>query len=354
VQIPASWDEVTPGWMTEVLAGRFPGAAVIATETIWRSDGNNRRAKFHLTYSDEKPAAAPDVVFVKAEGPYREVHAQNGNLFNEALILGSGLPLMVDNAEPYAVIIDKPTLDWLVVMEDVTQRDADPRDATRPMTVEQARNGVRGLARMHRRYWDLSNNTPPELDWLQTWEATEGFTGALRGRADRGLERMAGQLPAELDGLTGDDLVDLCARYLTLLGRGPTTLLHGDAHIGNSFVTRDGDVGFIDWQVTRGGNWSQDVGYFIQGALVETECRTFERELVEAYRLELDRDLTKAECWTWYCASPLYGLPVWLATLGSDRGSQPVDIASALSRRHAAAMVALDSAGALAELERGG
>jgi aminoglycoside phosphotransferase (APT) family kinase protein len=212
-------------------------------------------------------------------------------------------------------------------------------------------SGVRGLARMHQRYWDLSTATPPELDWLQTWEATEGFTGALRGRADRGLERMAGQLPAELDDVSGDDLVDLCARYIALLGRDPTTLLHGDAHIGNSFVTPDGDVGFFDWQVTRRGNWSQDIGYFIQGALVEADRHRFERELVEAYRNELDRGLSEAAAWTWYRASPLYGLPVWLATLGSDRGSQPVDIASALSRRYAGAMVTLDSVSAVVELE---
>jgi hypothetical protein len=35
----------------------------------------------------------PEVVFVKAEGTHREVHARNGNLFNEPRIFASGMPL---------------------------------------------------------------------------------------------------------------------------------------------------------------------------------------------------------------------------------------------------------------------
>jgi hypothetical protein len=51
-------------------------------------------------------------------------------------------------------------------MEDLTARGADPRDATRPLTVEQAGHGVRGLARMHGEFWGHRVERP-ELDWLE-------------------------------------------------------------------------------------------------------------------------------------------------------------------------------------------
>jgi hypothetical protein len=43
-------------------------------------------------------------------------------------------------------------MDFLIVMEDLTHRGADPRDATRPMTVDQVARGLRGLASLHNQY----------------------------------------------------------------------------------------------------------------------------------------------------------------------------------------------------------
>ena len=46
----------------------------------------------------------------------------------------------------------------------------------------------------------------------------------------------------------------------------------------------DGEVGFLDWQMARRGNWSLDLGYFLQGALTIEDRRRSERELLEEYR----------------------------------------------------------------------
>ena len=86
VGIPARWEDLTPGWFTDVLAGRFPGIEVSTAEVTWRSDGSNRRARFALGLA---AGTGPDVVFVKAEGAHRETHARNGNLFNEPRLLAS-------------------------------------------------------------------------------------------------------------------------------------------------------------------------------------------------------------------------------------------------------------------------
>jgi hypothetical protein len=54
--------------------------------------------------------------------------------------------------------------------------------------------------------------------------------------------------------------------------------------------------------------------------------------------------------WLWYRASPAYGLPIWLSTLGTD-GYQAHDVSRELVARYAAALVELETPGALAALE---
>ena len=90
------------------------------------------------------------------------MHLRNGNLFNEARLFASGVSIPVDHPRVYKSIVDWLRLDFLLVMEDLTHRGADPRDATRPMTVEQVADGLRGLARLHSRYWGFSRKTDSE------------------------------------------------------------------------------------------------------------------------------------------------------------------------------------------------
>jgi hypothetical protein len=347
--IPAGWEDAEPAWMERVLAGRFPGLSVDGLTLMTRSDGSNRRARFAVDYA---AGDGPAIVFVKAEGAHREVHARNGNLFNESRLYASGVPLPVDHPEAYAVIIDEPNLDWLVVMEDVTERGGDPRDSTRPLDADQTLNGLRGLARLHREYWGFSTATTPALSWVQTWEPTEGFRSGLQRRVPTGLERAAGSWPVELAGFQADAIDELWTRYVGLLAREPVTLLHGDAHIGNTYVLPEGDVGFLDWQVARRGNWSQDVGHFLAGSVTTEVRRKHERSMLDAYRGELGLALDPDDAWTWYRASAIYGLTIWLSTLGVE-GYQTTEVARALVERFAAAFVDLDTVAAIEALEEG-
>jgi aminoglycoside phosphotransferase (APT) family kinase protein len=281
--IPVRWEDLSPTWFGELLQGRFPGVAVSAAELTWRSDGSNRRARFHLSHDHDE---APEVVFVKAEGEHREVHARNGNLFNEPRLLASGVAMPLEHAEAYGVVVDEEALDWIVVMEDVTLRGGDPRDATRPLTLAQATDGLRGLARLHAAHWHGA--TDPALGWLQTWAPTEGFESGLRRMAPTGIDRAGPALDPSIAALGGDGVVDLWVRYVSLLDRDPTTLLHADAHVGNCYVLPGDRVGFVDWQVARRGHWSQDVGCFLQGAVTEDDRRTGERDVFAAYLAELE------------------------------------------------------------------
>jgi hypothetical protein len=347
-RIPLQWDDVTPEWMTAAIASRHPQAEVDEVRIVTRDDGTNRRARFGLSYS---AGSGPRSVFLKAHAAtHRWVHFRNGNLFNEARLFASGVPLHVDHPIVYKSIVDWLRLDFLLVMEDLRERKADPRDAMRPLSVEQAAHGLRGLARLHSRYWGFSGKTHPQLAWVKTWAPSQGWQVGLRRCVPRGLQRGAGQLPAALANYSGDQIVDIWARYVASLSKGPVTLLHGDAHIGNTYVMPDGGLGFLDWQVVRRGSWSQDVAYFLVGALTEHDRRGNEAALIEEYRGALDLPAQQRpssdEAWLHYRAAAAYGLAVWLSTLGTD-GYQSREISLALAQRYAAAFIELDTVSAL-------
>ncbi|MWA03544.1 phosphotransferase [Actinomadura sp. LD22] len=340
--------------MTSVLADHHPGAEVGEVTVVTHDDGSNRRARLKLGYT---AGSGPETVFLKAHNKaHRIVHLRNGNLWGEARLFASGVSLPLEHPTVYRAVVDRPHLDFLLVMEDLSARHVDPRDSTRPMTVEQVANGLRALAALHGKYWGLSRDTHPRLGWVKTWKATRGWRTSLAKRTPAGVEKAAPRLPAEVTRYSGEQLLELWTRYVATLTDGPMTLLHGDTHIGNTYLLPDGDVGFLDWQVVRRGNWSQDVGHFLIGSLTEEDRRASEAELMEEYRralkLPADRLPSAEEAWLRYRASALYGLVIWLSTLGSV-GYQTAEISQALVERFAAATAELDAVAALDQLALG-
>lgn len=67
----------------------------------------------------------------------------------------------------------------------------------------------------------------------------------------------------------------------------PTTLLHGDCHIGNTYVLPDGRRGLIDWQLAARGYCMHDVSYLLITGLSVRDRRNHEHELIEYYRQRL-------------------------------------------------------------------
>lgn len=348
--VPKDWDEITPDWMTSALAARHPGVEVETVTVELRDDGTNRRARLGLKYS---AGSGPASVFVKAADPaHKDLIRLTSGMFHEPRLFQSGVDLPLEHPVVYAALIDEADYDFVLVMEDLTARGADPRDATRPMTVEQVATGVQGLGRLHGRFWGRRVLEHPALGWLEPFLAWDGMQAAPLPEA---LNRLGSDAPAEVMSLTIEGLIeDIWKPYICSLSVGPQTLLHGDPHIGNTYLLPNGEVGFLDWQVTRRGNWSLDLGYFLQGALTVEDRRHSERQLLEEYRgalgLPSDELPSMQEIWLRYRASVAHGLTLWLCTASAGELWQRPDIAIALAQRYSTAYADLESAAAIAEL----
>ena len=316
--------------MTAALSRHHPGAVVDGVSVVLRDDGTNKRARLALTYS---AGSGPATVFAKAVDPdHAELVALTSGLYHEPRLFTSGVELPLDHPTVYTALIDEDRSDFLMIMEDVVARGADPRDSTRPMSIEQAASGVRGLARMHSRFWGERLDTYPTLGWLEPFVAFEGMQYAPLHIAH---ERLGDTVAPEILALSGTDLfVDIWARYIGTLTRSAQTLLHGDPHIGNTYVLPDDEVGFLDWQMARRGNWSLDLGYFLQGALTIEDRRRGERDLLEEYRGALDLPADEMpsadEVWLRYRASVAHGLAIWMATLSGGDAWQSGQISVSL------------------------
>jgi aminoglycoside phosphotransferase (APT) family kinase protein len=347
LSIPQGWDGITPDWMTTALAAHHPGAVVDRVRVALRDDGTNRRARLELTYS---AGSGPATVFAKAVDPaHADLVALTSGLFHEPRLFSSGVVLPLDHPTVYAALIDEERSDFLMIMEDVVARGGDPRDSTRPMTVEQVANGVRGLARLHSAYWGDRLTANPALGWVEPFVAFEGMQYAPLHIA---RERLGDTVSAEILRLTGEQLfIDIWSRYIGTLTTSPQTLLHGDPHIGNTYVLPGDDVGFLDWQMARRGNWSLDLGYFLQGALTIDERRRSERELLDAYRTALTLPANEMpspeDVLLRYRASVAHGLAIWMATLSGGDAWQSPAICVALAQRYATAFIDLDSRAAI-------
>ncbi len=351
LSVPKSWEDITPEWMSAALAADYPGVTVQAVTVESRDDGTNRRARLALTYS---AGSGPATVFAKAADPaHKALIRLTSGMFHEPRLFISEVPLPLEHPIVYSAAIDEADYEFVMIMEDLTARGADPRDATRPMTVEQVATGVRGLGRMHGKYWGQRVLREPALGWLEPFLPWEGMQAAPLPEA---LEQLGDDAPEEVLSLTIDQLIDsIWKPYISTLTTSPQTLLHGDPHIGNTYLLPSGEVGFLDWQVARRGNWSLDVGYFLQGALTVEDRRRSERDLLEEYRgalgLAAGELPNSEEIWLRYRASVAHGLTLWLVT-ASAGAWQRRDIAIALAQRYSFAYADLDTASALEEITR--
>ncbi|KAL5593310.1 hypothetical protein FOBRF1_012412 [Fusarium oxysporum] len=60
-------------------------------------------------------------------------------------------------------------------------------------------------------------------------------------------------------------------------------IVHGDAHIGNTFISPTGEPGFLDWQVIHATSALHDVAYFIGGSMLIQDRRAHEKDLLQSY-----------------------------------------------------------------------
>jgi hypothetical protein len=356
--IPASAEALTTAWLTKALCAEVPGAAVSSVEVQGGHDGSTSRRKVRVMYNAEGVAAGlPEHLFTKSVPGFRQrlTLVPSGKLAAETGFYNAIRPqLDIEATDALYADFDPRTGRSMQVFEDLTET----RGATflNPLTYidkSKAEGIVRVIAGYQGPLWQ--HKSLQRLRWLKTtleWQETVNHVIAFEACANTGFERARQVLPVELLGREGE-LWKVHMHSLELSARPPHTMLHNDTHIGNWYVTADGQMGLSDWGMFK-GQWANDFSYAISSALTVEDRRSWERDLVEYYLDRLHEEGGPAvpfdEAWLAYRQQMMHGLYYWLMTIGVgplQADMQPNEFSMVNIERMARAVVDLDTVDAL-------
>ncbi|MEZ5573950.1 MAG: phosphotransferase [Halioglobus sp.] len=129
---------------------------------------------------------------------------------------------------------------------------------------------------------------------------------------------------------------------------GPLSLLHGDSHLGNFFVSGDA-MGMLDWQAAHWGKGIRDVQYFLTDSLPIATLSMHERELVDYYvqrRAHYGAAIDPEQTWQEYRSFSFHSLMTIVVSIGFGALNADQDALMAeVLRRTVAASQRLDYAG---------
>ena len=141
------------------------------------------------------------------------------------------------------------------------------------------------LAQVHAPLWN-SPRFAGDLRWVFRPADNDRVRRIQRFLLRTAIRRARRTLPDELGGDTGRliERSQSADRALDAYrATGPTTLLHGDTHLGNTYALPDGSAGLYDWQVLQQGHGLRDVAYFVVLSTSVELRRAHERAWLDQY-----------------------------------------------------------------------
>jgi len=129
---------------------------------------------------------------------------------------------------------------------------------------------------------------------------------------------------------------------------GPLSLLHGDSHLGNFFVSGE-EMGMLDWQAAHWGKGVRDVQYFLTDSLPVATLAAHERALVAYYverRAHHGTAIDLEQTWQEYRSFTFHTLMTIVVSIGFGALNAEQDVLMGeILRRSVAVVERVDYAG---------
>ena len=246
---PSRVEDITPELLTAVLAEQRPGVRVArfdVAEVKQFGEGivsTADRVTLKLQYAPGSQSGLPDRVIIKTM--LISPHAPDAMYLNEVRFYRDIRPsLDIETPQCYGSTFDRQTGQFSVVLEDLRERGATFPNVTTPISLSSVKYLVKTIATLHAQFW-MSPRFESDLDWLST-PRSGGMSDIFRSIGFEYLQRRIAKdgFKAEMIAPLGADLETLWSKLWKvqeLLEQEPTTLLHGDPHIGNAYLL-PGDV----------------------------------------------------------------------------------------------------------------
>jgi Ecdysteroid kinase-like family len=329
-RLPTDLAAVNAAWLQRVLCNRYPEMVITAMEVVEIIQGHT--TKMRIAISGPDPAVLPGRLCLKSNwsgSPLSGEANVNEARFYKDLCEGLRLPA------PHCYYADWDDDDdgkqGLLVLADMEYWGGRFGTSAEPITIDQAMQGVAALATLHASTWD-----DPRLDaalWLQRAMAPDhagddywAMMADHYEQVNRLPERVA-MFPSWYAHDTQklrDVWLQLCEHDMA--DASPLCLVHGDAHLGNSYGTADGGRLFLDWQIVRKGHPWRDYSYFVVGSISIADRRAAERELLRHYVSVLAThgiEINFNTAWLEYRRWVVWGLVAWQSNINPKEATLP-------------------------------
>ncbi|KAG8672237.1 hypothetical protein FPOAC2_05608 [Fusarium poae] len=328
--LPLTVEELTASWFAKIL--EKPVKDVTVDETI---HGTASKILLKLAFDDETIA---------------RVCVKGG--FNPALV--ASLPFMFAvyrlEAEFYYYLAPKLKIplprtiyagtdtvngQGIVVLEDLKAQGYTFGNPLETWPVSRVEASVKQLATLHASTWGSNGDDIPSLS--KTVSLRDAIVGLLA--PSEWDKRFAPDArPPVPQYMENRELIAATFKALWDSETKMNCLVHGDAHVGNTFISPSGEPGFLDWQVIHPGSAMHDVAYFIIGALSIDDRRQHEKALLQSYLEALHAaggpEILLEDAWEEYRKQAFHGF-AWVLAGPMMQKREIVDV---MSERHCTAI----------------
>lgn len=356
-EVPPTPEHLTDEWLTQALSDGVPGARVMSHELGPRDDGTTSRRTLRVEFNDiGREAGLTESLFTKS-GPgfaTRLVSGIAGLGVTESTFYSQIRPMLtietpVTQYSGYDPISNR----LMLIIDDISQtRGAQFGNVlTRKATRDSVEQVVDTLAALHTTFWNapLRNRFGNWLLDSHEYMVHVDSTMKLSKRILVGFERAREVIEPGLYARRRE-VPDALMRSLQINTTGPQTLLHGDVHPGNWYVSGDGRMGLYDWQCIVRGGWARDIAYALSTHLTVEDRRDWEHGLIARYCERIAEAGCEApsldDAFLAYRQQMFHGMMMWLTTIGFYKvhpDMQPKDITLETIRRTCQAAADLDS-----------
>lgn len=364
-RVPLTPDEFDVGVMEKLMQTKYPQVhleAITLVDAALSSEGDERvstagRMTFDVTYKNRAEDDLPERLMVKVARPEFIDIPLYENEVNIYTRLGDDLRMRTPRC--FGGFRDSESLSFGLVLEDLRTDDVVFENVLCKFDQEDTAALLEQLALLHAPFWN-SPRFNDDLQWVQphTHGPIHDLFSVEKGAVHFLIEHEINthQFKRELVESIGQSLTSLAdqvSRVQRHQATLPYTLLHGDAHVGNTYRTKGGERGYLDFQLSARGFCMHDVSYTIVTSLAVEQRRKFEKQLINGYREhliingvesppsleELFQEHRRAMAWNLYIG--------WLTSPTENYGWE-ITVGNLI--RLATAYRDLDSAEAIAEL----
>lgn len=344
LRAPLSLAEVTPEFLTTLLSEDRPSAVCVGVKIVREIHGTATKALLDLQYGGD-PWDLPPRMWLKAGLELHSEHMGTSGLYaQEVRAYRTLLPgLDVRRPATFGGREYPETRQGFFLLEDIGQPGAKLFTPESDLSIEDVADQIANLARMH-----AATDSPAwkvRHPWLKPVFGEHRDPGRMIGRlADPGVlnglldQPRARDYPAQVR--DPERIITALDRLAGWLAGRPACLLHGDAHVGNTYRTPAGEAGLLDWQIPRWGPGVFDIAYYLVSALDVEPRRASEDALLAGYaaalRAEGGAAPAEADLREGYRRCLIYGFVAWLA---NPVALQPEHYNAIVSTRFAMAMI---------------